>query len=271
MTYIRLLASHFIRRGYPAELVHTAIKKAEVQDRATLISKNAPTVKTPEVKRDSDQTFYMVNTHNPANPPIRKIIETNWSILEKSKTTRAIINAKLIFGERRNKNLSDHLVRASTKTLDRTETNIERNPCNRPNTCRYCPLLDKSGKLISNTTGRRFQSMRNVNCQSSNLIYVITCLNCKIQYVGQTKNRILTRFQGHFFDILHDNDTTVARHLNRCQTEPASLAEGFTIHVATFITLPPDTLEARTKRDSEERRWMRRLKTITPFGLNLMD
>ena len=92
-----------------------------------------------------------------------------------------------------------------------------------------------------------------------------------MQYVGQTKNRLMTRFQGHMFDITHDNDTTVARHLNRCLKESALSTQSFTIHVATFITQAADSLAARISRDGEERRWMHRLHTITRFGLNLMD
>ena len=156
-------------------------------------------------------------THNPKNPPIRDIILDNWSLLNKSKTTRTLTDANIIFGLRRNKNLSDYLVRASTTTPHWDKNNIQCNPCQRPTKCRYCPLLNKSGKIKSHKTGKTFTSLKSVNCQSSNLIYLITCNNCGIQYVGQTKNRLLTRFQGHFNDIAHDRDTTVARHINRCK------------------------------------------------------
>ena len=267
-----MLSSHFIRRGYPLKLVKAALLKAELQDRDTLIAKNAPSSATKPLKQDTDKPkFYLVTTHNPGNPPVRKIIESNWSLLNKSKTTRSINDAELIFGQRRNKNLSDQLVRASTKTTTTKTPNSIRHPCKRPKTCRYCPLIDRSEDFFSTTTRRKFYSMRNVNCQSSNLIYVITCRHCGIQYVGQTKNRILTRFQGHIFDISHDNDTTVARHFNRCPPESPSLVSGIIINVATFIPAPPDSRAAKLLRDKEEKRWMHRLQTITPRGLNLMD
>ena len=143
--------------------------------------------------------------------------------------------------------------------------------CNRSKSCRYCPLLDKTGALKSNSSGKTYQSMININCQSSNLIYVISCTHCGIQYVGQTKNRILQRFQGHFHDITHNNDTTVARHFNQCPPSSPSLTKGFSIHVATFIPAPPHSHGAKIHRDKEERRWMHRLCTITPSGLNLLD
>ena len=77
--------------------------------------------------------------------------------------------------------------------------------------------------------------------------------------------------QGHIFDITHDNDTKVARHFNRHPPGTPSLVDGMIINVATFILAPPHTREAKILRDREEKRWMHRLQTITPLGLNLMD
>ena len=127
-----MLLSHFIRRGYPHQLVTAAMRKAELQDRDSLIAKNAPTIQANKKNTPESQTnFYLVNTHNPANPPLRTIIENNWSLLNKSKTTRSLNEAKLIFGLCRNKNLSDQLVRASTRTINNPISNVERNPCQR--------------------------------------------------------------------------------------------------------------------------------------------
>ena len=176
----------------------------------------------------------------------------------------------LIFGLRRNKNLSDHLVKASTKTTSEISGNVGRNPCQRPKSCRYCPILNTTGKITSDSNGRSYTSLKHVNCQSSNLIYLITCDGCGIQYVGQTKNRLLTRFQGHFNDIEHDRDITVARHLNRCLSNSINNTT-FKITILSFINSPPDSTNSKLLRDKEEKRWMRRLTTIMPSGLNLMD
>ena len=262
-----MLATHFIRRGYPHKLISEALKRAESQHRPTLIAQNAPD-STPKIKKTHDLSFYLVVTHNPGNPPITNIVRNNWALVEKSKTTRFLTDANLVFGTRRNKNLSDHLVRASTKT---TKTNIIPPHCNRTSTCRYCPKINKTGTLVSTHNSRKYQSMIKVTCQSSNLIYVITCKTCGIQYVGQTKNRLLTRFQGHIFDITHNTDTTVARHLNTCPPDNPALTDGLVIMVISFIPSHPDSRDAKQHRDREEKRWMHRLQTITPQGLNLMD
>ena len=120
--------------------------------------------------------------------------------LPKTGTTRHLENARLIFGLRRSKNLSDQLVRASTRTMKKGSY-ISEHPCNRPTLCKYCPKINHTGSIASSNTGKSFHSKKEMNCQSSNLIYLITCKHCKIQYVGQTRNRLINR-----------NDTTVSRH-----------------------------------------------------------
>ena len=254
-------------------MVKAALTRAELQDRTTLLNKLRDAQTIPKASKDDEQSFDLVVTHNPKNPPIRDIIHENWPILNKTKNTRTVTDSKIVFGLRRNKNLSDYLVRASTRTLFADKPTIEGHLCQRSKTCRYCPILNKTGKIISHSTGKTFTSMKNVNCQSSNLIYLIACKSCGIQYVGQTRNRLLTRFQGHFNDITHDRDTTVARHLNRCDknTPIATDNPKFEITILSFIPSPPDSVDSKIHRDREEKRWMHRLTTIMPSGLNLMD
>ena len=41
--------------------------------------------------------------------------------------------------------------------------------------CRYCPKLNRKGRIKSTTSGREYASKTNVSCKSNNLIYCITC------------------------------------------------------------------------------------------------
>ena len=140
-----------------------------------------------------------------------------------------------------------------------------------PDTSRYCPKINHDGHIISNTTGQKFTTMKNTNCQSSNIIYLINCSTCGIQYVGQTKKRLLTRFQGHHFDIKNQNDTTVSRHLNKCPSSQPTGFDGLEISLLSFIKNPANSRSGQVERDREEKRWIHRLATGVPKGLNLMD
>ena len=100
---------------------------------------------------------------------------------------------------------------------------------------------------------------------------VITCSTCGIQYVGQTKNKLLTRFNSHHYDISHNNDTTVARHFNKCPRPQPAKFDGVNISILSFIRAPPDTKAGQAERDKEEKRWIHRLSSVVPRGLNLLD
>ena len=89
-------------------------------------------------------------------------------------------------------------MRLKTPSLTNTRTKIRnRNTCTNTK-CRYCLLLDTRGQVSCKVTWQVHSCLRNISCRSVNLIYCITCNTCGKQYVGQTKRKILHRFQGHF-------------------------------------------------------------------------
>ena len=53
-----------------------------------------------------------------------------------------------------------------------------------------------------------------LNCDSVNVVYLITCDLCRKQYVGQTKNQLRIRTVCHKYDIRHEVDTLVANNFN---------------------------------------------------------
>ena len=61
--------------------------------------------------------------------------------------------------------------------------------CNSSN-CKTCPDLLHSLDFSSNVTGRTFSavnvSIQEIHCKLQNFIYLLTCLCCNIQYVGET-------------------------------------------------------------------------------------
>ena len=122
-----------------------------------------------------------------------------WPILYWSSGTCFLIDQDIVFGCRQPKSLQD--IQVLTDIFGNSTNRKKWTPkCNRRN-CRYCPPIDKSGEVTSSSTGRKYRSMVNVTCNSSNLIYIIACTICKIQYVGQTKNKILVRMNQHYSSI----------------------------------------------------------------------
>jgi len=180
---------------------------------------------------------------------------------------------KIIFGNRRAKNLRDILVRAKLHQAPTRPLSLSVNICSTDRsfnkTCNYCPFLDTSGEITSCTTGRTYQTKSNVTCKSNNLIYCLTCLTCNIQYVGQTKNRLMDRFVKHWYNIKTCNiQDPIGRHFSKPGHNGICNVK---IHILDFIYADPRTTVSTKLRNRIERNWMHRLRSILPYGLNAME
>ena len=137
------------------------------------------------------------------------------------------------------------------------------------NKCRICPILDTTGSFKCTVTQRMFTSKYNVTCQSSNLIYCITCRTCLKQYVGQTSNTLTQRFYSHFHNIKHKTlKDGVSVHFTRPDHKGF---KDFQLHVLDFIRLPPKSDRGLALRLKIEKGWIHRLRCPAPRGLNLFD
>lgn len=267
------LATHFHRRGYPTDLVSSALIKARRTDRDALLNpqRNNQT-------EDTSSPFYFIHTFHPGFTGPSTIIKKNWDILARHRHTQPIYETRVIFGHRRPPNLKDMLVRARLSSDPSTPANHPQNnnqphnqyraPC-KTTRCRYCPRIDHSGSITSTTTGRKYYSKTKVDCKSNNLIYCITCQQCQIQYVGQTKRTLMERFQGHFYNITSENrDDNIGNHFNL--PGHSGIADVH-IHIVDLIHSPPELSESLGTRLNLESNWIHRLRTPAPWGLNLMD
>ena len=68
--------------------------------------------------------------------------------------------------------------------------------CNK-NGCRTCPFVNETKQVKSEVTGENFPINYPSNCQTSNLIYCIVCLKCKVNYIGETSKTLDQRFRQH--------------------------------------------------------------------------
>jgi hypothetical protein len=262
------IASHFLRRDYPQDLVEEALIKVRRIDRLTLLQ---PSTNPP--KNDQDNLF-LVNMFNPSGTPLRDIVSDTWPLIGRSHNTEYLYTKQVTFGNRRSQNLRDILIHAKLPDLKETPSRplsqSKNKACKARTVCRYCPKLDKSGTITSNTTGRNYTAMKNITCNSNNLIYCISCKTCKKQYVGQTLSSIKERFKCHFTSITApDLDNPIGRHFQPSNGHHRLM--DITIHILEFIIAPDRTPAGQRLRDENERKWIHRLVTTAPFGLNLAD
>ena len=63
--------------------------------------------------------------------------------------------------------------------------------------CKTCSIFDQSTTCKSSYTGREYSLGPNLHCGVENVVYLVTCKKCKIQYVGETENSLRQRLCGH--------------------------------------------------------------------------
>jgi len=282
-----MLCEHFHRRGYPSSIIEDALIRARRMSRDDLLNPQPKVVPSLET-----QPLFAISTYTPGEQPLRNIIQDNWPILGRTNTTANLHSKETIFGYRRNKNLRDLLVGAKLPDAQARPKLTAADPvspmhtCKAKTKCNYCPKLDHSGIIVSTSTGRQYFSKKHISCRSNNLIYCITCNHCSLQYVGQTSNHIGERFKMHFQNIKTAIDTRKPQIPGKTKSKSSQKEEpigrhfgspnhhgtaDITIHVLDFISAPPKCPPALALRDQLERKWMHRLQSISPRGLNLAD
>jgi len=255
------LYKSFVQRGYPRKILDTAILKVEQIKREDLLS--------PKPKQiDKEKPFYSITTYNPCGNLVKNTITASWDLLSRSAATRQLHEKEIIFGYRRNKNLRDLLVSSkipAPREIDLPQS-MTNNKCSYAK-CRYCPKIDKSGYIISTTRKRKFFTMTNVTCRSNNLIYCITCKKCQKQYVGQTKRKLMERFQNHFYNV-NKGVHQIGRHFSAADH---SGIEDIQITILSFLRQAPESSTSIQARNKVEMAWIYRLNTVAPLGLNILD
>ena len=136
---------------------------------------------------------------------------------------------------------------------------------NKCSTCRY--TTDNLKVFHGNHSKRNFGISNHLDCNSSNIIYLISCLKCNKQYVGETTQPLKARFQGHSSDVRLSKDTPVGQHFS---------SDGHDISDLTIVAieqiLDQGSEEAnKIKRLEREKFWIGKLGTQTPQGLNVQN
>lgn len=199
--------------------------------------------------------------YNPSMPNIGNTINRYWDLLNISKNESVrYVHDKYTptVAFRRPKNLYDYLISSDFKVYKDFDYSTDK--CNKKR-CTHCARINSSSTFTSTVTGETFSLRHNTNCQSKNVIYLISCKKCHKQYVGQTKQPVSKRMNSHKFDITNFKDPTfstlVATHFNENNHS-----------MADFTFMPVDVINNSVNRLCKETFWIHKLKTLNPNGLN---
>ena len=197
----RKMHANFTARGYPSQLVTSAITQALNQDRNSLL------IQTPHPTAEISTIPFIV-TYNPRNPRIAKILNKYKRLLQLSEDLKPIQNSKILVVHKSAVNLKQTLVKTN---LNPPNIDPGSGPCNKP--CNTCHFMKKTTKITSWKTKQTLNIKGNFNCQTKNIVYDISCAKCGVQYIGQSSNTFNERLRGHLADIRQGNNfKPVSRH-----------------------------------------------------------
>ena len=240
----------FLSRGYPKEITQPALQKASSTPRDnTLAPKTVPT--------KEDRPILTMDFH-PHNMAVKNILLQNFGMLQEDPELRTVFSQRPLVAYKRDRNMRDLLVHARRSETD--DTNHSRpgtSPCGTRN-CKACQHIDT--KTHFKGPKGEFSVRSNFNCQSSHVIYILTCTKCQLLYVGETYRPLVERFKEHERNArLAKKDTPVGQHFS---ATPHNLAQH--MRIAAIY---------QTTRDGVFRKFMessiiKKLGTAQPHGLN---
>ena len=182
--HVRLERLFCTKKAY----VESQVDKVRRMSRAELLSKsNQPrSTKTP-----------FVVTYHPRLPDISRILRELHPILESSERCKNAINSVLFVAFRKPKSLGDYLVRAKVDSRGPKQLLLGTVKC-ASRRCEVCMYMDENSHFKSSQDNRVYSINYNLNCNSSNVVYLITCKKCSLQYVGSTITKFRLRLYSKF-------------------------------------------------------------------------
>ena len=143
--------------------------------------------------------------------------------------------------------------------------------------CLTCDNLDTSHFYRSTITGRVYHiNFNQLSCKSKNVIYLLTCLGCLIQYTGETRQEIHCRNSGHRISATADIGTIKGNKLLCLHFSQNAHCRSSGYKIQIIHKLPGDGLlpdgtpdpDMTLARKALEREYMVKLRTCYPYGLN---
>ena len=249
------LTTYLLKRGYNRNFVNKQIRRAADMPRQL-------TLQTKDINKPKRIPF--ITTFNPSLP---HIIKKHFNLLLSSHRCKSVFQHPPVVAFRRSPNLRDLLVTAKLP-FNSTNPQLPSGSFRCGKNCATCPYI--CHELTSYTffsTGETRPIKSNITCETKNLIYMIQCNRCNLQYTGETKRRLKDRFNQHRRTIDNPNN----------KSKPTTAAEHFLSspnHTANDMLLIPIE-KIFSNRDSirkaREAFLIQKGKTIDPAGLNIRE
>ncbi len=184
------LKEMLLERDYPESIIDAAIAKAREIPREDALRKVS--------RQESNSRPTFVVLYDPRLPSVQQITQRHWrSMVSQDQYLYDVFPSPPLVAYKRQRNVKDALIRAKIAPPGRTHEK------------RFLPGMKKCGKCLAcsyiyerkaiHMKKFTWKITREVNCESSNVIYLLECTKqyCKSKYIGETERNFRERIFEH--------------------------------------------------------------------------
>lgn len=245
---IESLKQWFLCRGYPSFLIDKELGKVMIMPRAVLFE---------ERQKEPKNAVPLVVDFCPILSSLPKLIRSLAFILHLDAETKKVFPEIPFVSFRSPRNLSSYLVRA--RLYPDTEKRPGSKKCGENNI--------ETTEFFESSDNRIYKINHHLDCNSSNIVYMLKCNVCEKKYVGQTTTKFRFRW---------NNYRNCARKAAQGENVPQSSFHehflgpdhnGFEKDCSIILF---DKTDAHSPVERESF-WIHTLKTLSPTGLNSVE
>ena len=188
------LKQMLLERDYKSGIINAAIRKAKLVPRHEALKK---VVRNQEEERRP----VMVVTYDPRLPAVPALVTKHWRAMCRDEPyLKEVFPNPPLVAYRRQKTTGDKIIRAKLPgPAIRPQRQLPgMKKCRKAGReCTICPWVKEGKVATSRASTYRKEIETSLNCQSRNLLYLIECRKCGLQYVGETDRSVQERFSEH--------------------------------------------------------------------------
>jgi peptide-methionine (R)-S-oxide reductase len=187
------LRNLLLSRDYPPSIIEQAISRALTIPRSEALKK--------VTKKKMERVVY-TTTYHPALPSYSSILKSAWKVMIQDSHLKEVFPKPPMVAYRQPKqsSLKELLVKTKLPDSGREQRILKgMKKCNIPK-CNTCPFIHETQSVISSASDFSVQVKKPLNCNSSNVVYCISCdkSSCDyVQYIGESGRKFKDRFSEH--------------------------------------------------------------------------
>ncbi|OCT94206.1 hypothetical protein XELAEV_18011874mg [Xenopus laevis] len=203
-----------------------------------------------------------ITTYSKQFYKFKKIVQKYLPVLNGDEKLRKVMENGCGYVTQRARKLGNILL--PSDVCDRTWLSTVGTYCCGATRCVTCSYMEKSSEFVSNSTNIRYNNKCYFNCNTTYVVYLLTCKKCNIQYVGSTSRNLKCRMRQHIHSIESLSNSTT-RHFLECSDFDIN---NLKIQGIEKFYQSPRGSHKMSKLRHREAYWIFTLDTRQPRGLN---